>query len=499
MLHLLHSDLFWSILVYLPKANKVILRFVCSRFRSLIPPEKSTCSSFVTNLHLLRWARSQGCPLDQHQIFDTAAVEGASLETMQYLLAQECTISWRFNCLLFQAFRSNQDMIAILQWLRQQEPLDKTTSTYAVDHGYLEVFKWMQEEPIYISNDLLATAAKSESPRWLEMFEYILSSCPLQKTDSIMLGAVRSGRLDRIKILEAKGYPLHIDTCRIAAEKGYFDILQYAHGQGHRIDFNILEAAIFQGALPICDWVDQNKTPDNNVMVRISNETSTPELIDWIYAHGYRLSSDTIRCVVHHVYEEKVISLIQKLQQYIPERQVEVCRAAISVNDWNLLLWLKEQGYPWNKELCRAAVEGDNLEILIKLREHGCPWNEDVAVYAVMNENLRVLRWIHQQGVPFRAKEYEQAILAEDLDALRYLHENGCPWKLKYFCDALHTNTSILDFLDQEGFAWDKESLRQEVKRKNEEGMGITDEVKSWLVTHGYLESSEIETRPAVE
>ena len=150
------------------------------------------------------------------------------MKTIDYLYQQGCTLSSEFSRLIFKikARYEDEKMIEILQWLRQiegEQILDQTMTVSVVIRGYLEVLKWMQNEKIPMSQNLLSAATNCQRQNWLELFDHIHFSCSNQETDLVMSWAVHGGSLDRIQILETRGYRLHVNTCHIAAEKGHFD------------------------------------------------------------------------------------------------------------------------------------------------------------------------------------------------------------------------------------------------------------------------------------
>ena len=73
-----------------------------------------------------------------------------------------------------------------------------------------------------------------------------------------------------------------------------------------------------------------------------------------------------------------------------------LCTLAAGEGQLEILKWLRENDFPWNKCTCRYAVNGWHLEVLQWARESGCPWDEKTCAHAALGGHLEVLQWAHE-------------------------------------------------------------------------------------------------------
>jgi hypothetical protein len=50
---------------------------------------------------------------------------------------------------------------------------------------------------------------------------------------------------------------------------------------------------------------------------------------------------------------------------------------------FEILLWARKNGCPWDESTCSSAVKGGHLEILKWAFENSCPWSEKKYLDAV--------------------------------------------------------------------------------------------------------------------
>jgi len=130
--------------------------------------------------------------------------------------------------------------------------------------------------------------------------------------------------------------------------------------------------------------------------------------------------------MIKHHYKNELEELGQSEKNILFEGIIFTCVAAIY--DKEILIYLHENGCPWNDRCCENASMYENLECLKYLHENGCPWNEYCCVNASQIGNLEVLKYLHENGCPWDEKCCEKASQIGNLEVLKYLHENGCDW-----------------------------------------------------------------------
>ena len=93
-----------------------------------------------------------------------------------------------------------------------------------------------------------------------------------------------------------------------------------------------------------------------------------------------------------------------------------------------MLKYLHQHGCPgWDAYLFAAAVSSGNLEMIIWMHENGCPWDQEATVLAAMCDKMETLIWLHENGCPMSANACSEAAENEAWDCLKYLVDNKCP------------------------------------------------------------------------
>ena len=64
------------------------------------------------------------------------------------------------------------------------------------------------------------------------------------------------------------------------------------------------------------------------------------------------------------------------------------------------VLFLHEQGVPFDTGDCATAAGDGNLKLLQLLRDLGCPWDQRAAAFAVARKRLAVLEWLKNADCP---------------------------------------------------------------------------------------------------
>ena len=87
------------------------------------------------------------------------------------------------------------------------------------------------------------------------------------------------------------------------------------------------------------------------------------------------------------------------------EEAVVVGQKAAEAGDLEILKWIRDNGYRFNRFfdrlVCRAAAKGGHLEIIMWLMEQGSPWDRGVCDSAARGGHLEVLKWLHYHGCPW--------------------------------------------------------------------------------------------------
>ena len=76
-----------------------------------------------------------------------------------------------------------------------------------------------------------------------------------------------------------------------------------------------------------------------------------------------------------------IIALPHMITLDCPWDASEMCEYAAEGGHLQVLMWAREQGWPWNSRVCHRAAGAGHLQVLRWAREHDCPWNEVKALF----------------------------------------------------------------------------------------------------------------------
>jgi hypothetical protein len=74
-----------------------------------------------------------------------------------------------------------------------------------------------------------------------------------------------------------------------------------------------------------------------------------------------------------------------------------LCAAAARVGDLEELKALRAANVPWNNATCSYAAKGGHFDVLLWARENGCPWDNTCAS-AAEGGHLEILKWARENG-----------------------------------------------------------------------------------------------------
>ncbi len=74
------------------------------------------------------------------------------------------------------------------------------------------------------------------------------------------------------------------------------------------------------------------------------------------------------------------------------------CAFAAFYGHFEILKWLREKGFKWDKVTCIFAAMGGRLEILKWVMDNGCEWDKAAYWNAKGNGHKEVVKWIEETG-----------------------------------------------------------------------------------------------------
>jgi hypothetical protein len=95
--------------------------------------------------------------------------------------------------------------------------------------------------------------------------------------------------------------------------------------------------------------------------------------------------------------------------------------------------------------LCQA-VSGGHFEIVTWLRQRGCAWHEDAIRAAACNGDLPMLQFLRAQGCEWGQGACLGATAYGRLEVLQYLVEHGCPIDVKECIEAAYRQPAFREF-----------------------------------------------------
>jgi len=131
------------------------------------------------------------------------------------------------------------------------------------------------------------------------------------------------------------------------------------------------------------------------------------ELADiiWDFCVERQVDKECVLIPLAGVYPGKLRKLADT--GYVPNLGSSVICALIKDTDeYDLVKYLHEKGWPWDARACDASVMRNNLELLKYLREEDCPWNSDLYRYGVAVTDMEILEYLYENGCPLDSTSF---------------------------------------------------------------------------------------------
>jgi F-box domain len=342
MINNFHSDILRLILQLLPHFDIAIARFVCSRWRKLLPtgklPKQARCDDYVNYLELLKWARRKGCPWSE----------------------TTCVVAGRYG------------QVEALQWLREQG------------------CKWNQ--------DVLREAAKqghSDILGWAKADWYHFD-------ENTIAGAAASGNLDLVKWLRTMKCPWNAETCNQAIEHGQLHILQWVHDNGCPWNMKTTEAAAKIGNLPLLQNLINYKCPfyNRDIMIKATRYGHI-HILDWMFAYDPVLSYHHDYICFETLRDNNVtVSVLQWLKDHdmLSGSRLYSCVNEASPYVYEILEWLRDNGIPLDLNASVQTIIVGKVLILEWLVTNGCPHDKREALNSLFIQHRypKMKEWLIQ-------------------------------------------------------------------------------------------------------
>nr|WIL05404.1 ankyrin repeat protein [Pithovirus mammoth] len=289
--------------------------------------------------------------------------------------------------------------LEILDWLKEINcPKDLSTFKVAVEKGDLKIISRLEENKFPMGIMSICHAANSQQP---EVVVY----------------------------LREKGFKW-LDVMHWASMGGCLDSIKYAYENGCPLESKVLENAISNSDIEMCQWAVDNGCPysENRGAFLESIENSGLKVCRWALQNGFSFRLDDYL-------EDLVVSgNLEALKWF---RQVDI-----------------SNGRQWNEEVTYLAMVHDQLEILQWAVRSGCPWTEKPVYLNSYLHGTEALKWGLLKGYSQSAPIAQYAVEVEDIELLQWIDKKGLEWDF-WHCFEICNFSDILDWMIEKFLAFD--------------------------------------------
>jgi hypothetical protein len=253
--------------------------------------------------------------------------------------------------------------------------------------------------------------------------------------DELTLGVFKlfaTGVIDPFKVLDRVNDPIKV------ASFGQLNFVEWlfpfmTEDEDEKTKKGMFHIALWNYRKEVMIWLVENGCPVDD------------HDVDWLISQGH---ADVLRALVIHSQDPSDLGTTP-------------CNSAAFNGDIILMIWLHENGCPWDEGTCANAADGGHLDCLVYLHEHGCPWDERVCRYSVEKGNMNCLVYACENGCPFTEETSEAAVDRGEIEYLVYLRKKGCPWYGNAcLLFARSGNLDCLSYANKDGCSWDENTCR---------------------------------------
>ena len=221
----------------------------------------------------------------------------------------------------------------------------------------------------------------------------------------------KSGNLTLFKSMKSQGYPFNRNTCKIAAENGHLEIIEWILAEIQ--EWQVYETVIYY------DWISNQICPAAARKVHLHILKSMPSDITWHPAVEAALQSGQIE-VLKWFHERNYIDT---------DESSAICNAAKS-GKTDIVLWLQKE---YNIQSCSfdapmaRAIETGNLEMVKYFKKAGAELAPPICAKAALHGQFEILKWMHENGCNWNYDTTTNAAIHGNLSILQWLVEVNCP------------------------------------------------------------------------
>jgi len=343
--------------------STVIANFACADDRAMIQWLRDNgcpwgtnvmcCAASVGNLELATWLLEQGCPISSAST-EFAAQRG-HVHVLAWLLTLQRPNLWTRDVVAGAAEHARTD---VLQWLSDHAPPtcwdDDAGWCESAEHGHINVLKWMHARRAIDGPECMAVSERAAAHGRLNVLQWVERATPHLAPHHrwnhwACSAAAKSGHLDILVWLRARGCGWSVLTCEVAALAGHLHVLKWAIEQGcPHSPFSLVRCACERGQLSILQWLyDRNDQADDlgHVCVQAARLAHLP-MLRWACQKGATLGTDVVAKAVFNG-DLEMLDWIWETGR-CPRLTWQVSTMALSGGRIDMLEWLQSRDCPWD-------------------------------------------------------------------------------------------------------------------------------------------------------
>ena len=276
----------------------------------------------------------------------------------------------------------------------------------------------------------------------------------------IYYGAAQSGNLSLFQLMKKEGYPFNRKACKIAAENGHLNIIEWIMSEilvwkGDNDENSYYEewieeaiggTAASKGHLHILKAIPSDYY--SYFIIGEALQHSQMEVIKWLDEGDHIRDSQNILEYAAISGNVDIVKWAQKNFD-VTFQLNKALRKAVVYGNLDVVKYLKDQDlYDWNSEVCSIAASYGCFEILKWAYENGTPLDETAASDAARSGNLNILKWLFEKECPISSNLAGSAIYGGNLELIKWLHFNKIFHKIAASYCAIVLKQKNIDLLN---------------------------------------------------
>jgi hypothetical protein len=490
----LPDDIEKHIVSFIPKAEYLVLRFVCKEWEKKFACKTHVCATMghysrMKNLKCILYVLSlmpKSCHKESYVLLGEIASENGDEKTMRYLLGEG--LRWR---LTYSTTAAKNGHTNFLKSFRSRISLDAKlikSAVLAPNTDCLEYLLSCHDPNIPLDAALRKAVCKGKIGA-VRLLKGKLQDRMEHFPPAIMCWATKSGKVEMLSYC-SQYVPWNGDECEIASKNGFLDCLVFAHKNGVKLTSLVMENAVLHGNLEClryahkngCQWDEKilviaikegqtecleyaldNGCPISKVASKTAINVGRLEHLKLLVAHGYVLCVSDLRAAIKVPNLDFLDFVLEK--QYFSEEEEDWTGYTAERGYLGALKTFVDHGYKCDENTVISALVGDQIECLryllsrkIKVdekaceiaaekgflkclkivRAFGCPCDETASYAAARAGHLDILKYLRNENIPWDTLTCAYAAENGRLGILKFLHEEGCPWDETTTCSAIN-------------------------------------------------------------